>query len=297
MIKEGLAVTVILLFIGVAFAPSINSSAVKDDLVNIEIELLGLDKTKTIHLTPQEANGIDLLFNNLKFKLDNIESNKEYNDIIKIGIIELGNMGVINDFEMEKIQNLVFNNIDAFPYLKDNPMNKFNAKENFNCMITGETTNTNFYYEDMPIKWIFLSFILENVLEKLEMDIDDLIEKYINRPLFLLLGILIFLRVITYTLTGSHFPISTDEFIIFGSSYVNGFDFSHSPSVGWINTNGSNGIVNWEGSLRGRIGVYIPMAYTTAYIGATGFNGIKLSFREKSYYLGRAEHVSLGSYW
>jgi len=55
--NKNLAFAIILLFIGVAFAPSINASVVKDDLVEFDVEFCGLGKKHTVQLTQKEAEG------------------------------------------------------------------------------------------------------------------------------------------------------------------------------------------------------------------------------------------------
>jgi len=53
MFRKGLAVAVILLLIGVAFAPSINANVVEDELVEIDVEFCGLGRKQTVQLTQQ----------------------------------------------------------------------------------------------------------------------------------------------------------------------------------------------------------------------------------------------------
>ena len=76
MFRKGLAVAVILLFIGVAFAPSINASVVKDELVEFDVEFCGLGKKHKVKLTQQEADEVELLFDDIKEQLDNVSSSE-----------------------------------------------------------------------------------------------------------------------------------------------------------------------------------------------------------------------------
>ena len=46
--RQVLAVAFILLFVGVAFAPSINASTIEDELVEFDVELCGLGKKHTV---------------------------------------------------------------------------------------------------------------------------------------------------------------------------------------------------------------------------------------------------------
>ena len=303
LIGSIIAFTIIIL---ASFSSVVGKVSLDNDLVELDVDFCGLGKKHTVQLTQQEAFEVELLFDDLKYQLDNIESGKEFRDIIKWGIIELGKIGVVKDFEMEKINNLVFgdsNNemihCDNAINLIDNQKEIFNSDENFNCEIVGETTNTRFYGTH-PILEVFgdlINNLLEFILKIFGMDIEDFIEKLFRHPILLFITGLFFLWAIIFSVTGSHFPISFDESIIFGLSILGEGQGSHHPSVGWVNTNGSSGIINWEGSLKGQLGIMKPFLYTTAYIGATGFSGIKLSLREKSYFIGRADHVSLDTYY
>ena len=61
--KKYLAVAVILLFIGVAFAPSVNANVVKDDLVEFDVFF---GKKHTVKLTQEEADELELLIDEIK---------------------------------------------------------------------------------------------------------------------------------------------------------------------------------------------------------------------------------------
>ena len=51
--RQVLSVAVILLFVGVVFAPSINASVVKNELIEFDVEFCGLGKKHTVKLTQQ----------------------------------------------------------------------------------------------------------------------------------------------------------------------------------------------------------------------------------------------------
>jgi len=76
------------------------------------------------------------------------------------------------------------------------------------------------------------------------------------------------------------------------------------PSVGWVNTVGENGIVNWNGSLWGQLPL-LPQVVSIPqldqlyfyYPGIMGFRGIKIWCEERQdwSYMGNALWVGLGS--
>ncbi len=93
--KKILVVSVIFLFIGVAVAPSINQIAVKasqdDDLVEVTTQACGIQGygNTTVKLTREQANEIDLLFETINSKLNNVTSREESIHIYQNAIIEL----------------------------------------------------------------------------------------------------------------------------------------------------------------------------------------------------------------
>ena len=83
-IRKGLAVAVILLFIGLAFAPSINANLGKEKLVEFTTEICGLnDGKQTVKLTQQQANEVEAMFNSIREKLNNTQSREEAEEIIR----------------------------------------------------------------------------------------------------------------------------------------------------------------------------------------------------------------------
>jgi hypothetical protein len=107
MLRKGLAVAVILLFIGVAFTPSINSSVVEDKLVEFDVEFSGLGKKHTVSLTQQEADEVKQLFDEIEQRLSEIETRAEAEEIFKEAVIELDRYGFIGELSVEQAQRLV----------------------------------------------------------------------------------------------------------------------------------------------------------------------------------------------
>jgi hypothetical protein len=77
MKKKCLAVGVILLFIGVAFAPSINADVVDDELIEINIEFCGLGEKQTVQLTQEDADEVERLFDDIEQRLSEVETMDE----------------------------------------------------------------------------------------------------------------------------------------------------------------------------------------------------------------------------
>ena len=87
-IKKGLVVAVIILFIGLAFAPSINANVSKasidSELVEITTEICGLNGGKhTVSLSKEDAEEVEHLFDSIRERLNVTETREEAEQIFK----------------------------------------------------------------------------------------------------------------------------------------------------------------------------------------------------------------------
>jgi len=190
MFREGLAIAVILLFIGVAFAPSINSSVVKDELIEFDVEFCGLDKKHTVQLTQREADEVELLFNDIEQQLSEVETREETNEIFNDAIIELNNYGLLGDFSVDFIQKLVTGVykypkiLEGMERLYNKNKEVFNVEENILCLVAGLTTTTIFrgpIIEGIGISLLIVSSLFLEIAYFL-----DSIESWILYPLYYL---------------------------------------------------------------------------------------------------------------
>ena len=107
MIKKGVAVAVILLFIGVALAPSINANVVKDDLVEFDVEVHGLGKKNTVKLTQQETDEVEQLLDDIRKTLDNAETKEEAIEILNDAVVELDKYDLLEGLSVNQAQSLI----------------------------------------------------------------------------------------------------------------------------------------------------------------------------------------------
>ena len=174
MLKKGLAVAVILLFIGVAFAPSINSSVIKDELVEFDVELCGLGQRHTVSLTQQEAHKVELLFDDIQEQLNNVETREEAEEIFKDAVVELDNYGVLGDVSVMDAIELVNNPTydDGVIYLMEALSEKYPQifqSGNYLCSVAGSTANTEFSGIIIRLINIFSSiqlFLISRIITK-----------------------------------------------------------------------------------------------------------------------------------
>ena len=107
MLRKGLAVAVILLFIGVAFTPSINANVVKDDLVEFDVEVHGLGKKNTVKLTQQETDEVEQLLDDIRKTLDNAETKEEAIEILNDAVVELDKYDLLGGLSVNQAQSLI----------------------------------------------------------------------------------------------------------------------------------------------------------------------------------------------
>ena len=148
--KKLLVVGVIVLFLGLAIAPSINANVRKDTgLVEYTTEFCGLDgKKQTIKLTQEEANEVELLFDDIQHKLTNIKSRAEAKEIVSHTLNELEKYGFLGDLSTKQVQRLILSGMDRqylFSRLIEKLSNKFNFwNTNLLCIIGGYCKNVEF---------------------------------------------------------------------------------------------------------------------------------------------------------
>lgn len=268
--KKSLVIGMVVLFIGVAFTPStyanVSTTSVDNELVNITIEICGIGSKQEyiIQLSEQDAIKLDVLFNDIELKLDNINTKQETVEIFNDVVLSLNEIELLpSDMSIKEVEQLVTNgNHEAITLNKINdriqPDN--NEDENFDCFIVGKTSSTTFIKTGLHI-------LFQNIL-----------------PILILSN-------------------TTIAFGFDGWSWGGGSgDYFREPANGWVWTNGVNGIKTWnEDSLWGNLGSYY---YTWGgwvwyeywfHKGATGFTGIRIKGLSDSYFFGTASHVSLSS--
>lgn len=149
--KKGLAVSVILLFIGVAFAPSVNANVVEDDLVEFDVEFCGLGKKHTVKLTQEESDEVELLFDEIHQQLENVETREEAEEIFKeAAVVELDKYGLLGGLSIKMAQKLIsglYLNSKVFKSLNKTYKKHASSedkKENYFCFVIGITNRTVF---------------------------------------------------------------------------------------------------------------------------------------------------------
>jgi hypothetical protein len=268
----------------------------KDNLVTMTTKACSLttDTTHTIQLSKQQAQKVQLIFDNLKNRLSTAESAEETQIIFNETIIELDRYNLLpEEMSVEQAQRLVSYRQRTTPLLQRLPQNiqtqtNEGTIQNSFCSIAGNTSNTHFaklakrtalrlYYiidfntGNAPLnKMATALFVVFNEIAKIN-------QKILRQ-------------------NGSHLGVC----IYFGNYHYAPYPDWLSPAQGWISTNGVNGKQNITGSFWGQTmtGGWQPqvdwyMNYT--WRGCLGFTGlIYYTGEDNAYFLGSALSVNVG---
>jgi len=266
LIKKILTFSIILLFVGVVFQPviaTVESEKVDVEYFKVLVEICGTDNSEffPVNLTLEDLNELKQLLNDNKAQLKESNSEEEFESIFKDMVIKLDKFGILGDFSVKEIQYIVLEENNCSNSISKHIGN--NVQFNTNCMIRGETTNTVFFSNNARFKdWIsyfyWIYFIISRILILAPITIpiglliiNEIVEEQdLYDFLYPLFGDYLNKRV---SIIGNLFPFEYRRSITLGNYELN----KVRPSKGWVWTNGSNGIVEWEGDLYGDLGKYI----------------------------------------
>ena len=284
VLRKSLAVAVILLFIGIAVAPSINLSVVKasndNDLVEVTTQACGIQGygNTTVKLTRQQYQNLEQYLVDFRARLNQTTTRAEAVPIFKEAVVELNKYGLLpKGMRVEKTQRLVvgrYQNLQMCSKYFDiiNHLT-LNDTENRYCLIAGKATQTGFYG------------LLYRILDKIKLNSLPLDGLFLgNFMLFLIL----FQRCS---------PVDLGGFITFGLYGIYDHGAEEWPSSGWIISYGQNGYITWNGTFFGHIFTHEALIHNPyfwsvdEYAGVEGFIGIKIN----KFFIGSATLVNMGS--
>jgi hypothetical protein len=154
MMRKCLAVGIILLFIGVSVAPSINQSVVKastdDDLVEVTTQACGIRGygDTTVKLTKEQYQNLEQYLVEFRARLNQTSTREEAVPIFKEAVVELDRYGLLpKGMSVQRVERLVIGE-----YLNKNllngqeksihtPVSERGRLHNRFCLIAGGATN------------------------------------------------------------------------------------------------------------------------------------------------------------
>jgi hypothetical protein len=303
--KKILAVSIILLFIGVAVAPSINLSVVKasndNDLVEVTSQACGIKGygNTTVKLTRQQYQDLEQYLVEFRARLNQTTTKEEAVPIFKEAVVELNKYGLLpRGMSVERAQRLVTGQYQDKKLMNykdkslNTPISTLNVSSNYLCLMTGVTTHLTSY--GFPLRsLIYFDIVIEKLTALLNSPIVllflDLLDSIIN-SLFSLgqfggggLGLLFWM---IYDII----PLKIFSCLAFGSA--------DDPSNGWIFSIGLNGVKCWSSAFSGNMAT---IEYTVRFlghfiicVGAIGFTGLAITTLDMNTFLiGSAFHVEL----
>ena len=328
IIKKGLALAIIVLFIGVSCQPvfakdfislemssptpfSYTNISKNNDLVRFSVQICktGGVENNTVWLTQEKVEELHILIDDFKVNLDSTESLEDTIDLYCEMLESLYNLGIIQDGQnlndtthfistsgktLTKLLNL-FSNKPIGGYQEIQSIGEYNSDSivanNMLCFISGDS----FYSYSIP----FISKICNDIM-RLIYDFWFLLSPFIPSNLGLLWVILIFALV-------APFWVISDN-MIYKSAYRHGqiaseiscgiepIENEFHPSIGWVKTLGLFGNQSYNGDMYGRLGWEVFFDFRVQ-IGVNGFNGIWIfnDETEEAFYMGFARRVKIAS--
>jgi len=279
--KKLLVVGVIVLFLGLACAPSINANVSRDnELVEITTEICGLGGGKhTVQLSKEEAEEVEQLIDDIERRLDEVETREETVEIFNEAVVELEKYGLLGGLSVKQAQRLVTGVHQDSRFMKHierlYDRNQADTDSNFLCLIVGQTSET--YISSLLLNIIALGPIIVELLPGVFFEAVEGLEL-----------LLIFLWFISYLLVSVFDGIRP---VYIGGQICFGW---MDNTEGWVYTNGLKGIINWSGKLIGKINTLSTVG--TAVVGFTGIRQLMYSENgRESFYLGFALRVKIKS--
>ena len=300
MKRKGIAVGIVLIFIGIAIAPTINTSIVtasqEDDLVEVTSEACGIKGygDTTVRLTREQYQDLEQYLVEFRAGINKSSTWEETAILFRQAVVRLHNYGLLpKNMGIEEAQRLVTQGyqvpklMSLYPTANRN-MQVFNDS-NFLCLLTGTTTRTAVIgIPELGVAALMYLLLIPYVLEQMFYDDSKIME-----------NVLVELRDLCSSLQGlSSRRIIQAGNIVFGTSkdeYIPP-EFRYFPTYGWIDTQGLFGKRSWNGTFFGGIRTLsgFEFRFHSYYIGATGFVGITLVKGDgKKFLLGTALHCDV----
>ncbi len=289
-VKKCVVISIILLFIGVAVAPSINQSVViasqDDDLVEVTTQACGITGygNTTVKLTREQYQNLEEYLVDFRARLNQTSTRDEAVPIFRDAVVELDKYGLLpKGMSVEQIQRLITRNV-----VQKQKISRFLdtavRHNNIFCLIAGSSSGLAKATVFQPLR----NRIIYNMHER------------IFGPSLEILFLMYTLGLVSLNLN----PIKIGCLIYYGvhfSDFMTGhYETYYSEGNVW--TVGLIGQKSWDGSLIGSIDLKVPFdlgfgpTSYTFYCGAIGFTGISLLLHKQDcFYLGYALYVDIDS--
>jgi hypothetical protein len=317
MKRKWLAIGIILLFVGVTIAPTINFNTVKasqGDLVEVTTQACGINGygNTTVKLTREQYQNLEEYLVEFRARLNQTSTREEAVPIFKDAVVELDKYGLLpKGMSVQRAQRLVIGSQNTVSsHLKEKPPlhNRINDSNNSNylCLVCSHTDgltsvgpvirlscNLRYFLFDLGYAADWCNSIYDN---------GHILLSYILSYFFA--GILL---LVAYPSDFGILPATLNPLKLFYTVMLGGYVFNpylyesqYVPSDGWVATFGLNGIKIFQEPLWGHLPLlplnseFIPQGLY--YPGIFGFTGIQIFLGENNMFLlGSALWVEISS--
>ena len=301
-IRKGFVICIFLLFVGVTIASSINFTIVNattdSDLVEVTTHFCGINGigNTTVKLPRGQYQNFEHYLAEFRARLNHTATREDAIPLFKDAIVELSKYGMLpNGMSISQTQRLVTggncNIRKLYSYgTRLGNIQGFNHS-NVLCLIAGGTKETSLH-SHFEIGCSILTYMLFGLYILAHLVSDDPV---------VFMNIIYFIQGIRDLYHTIHLlSIIGSGMISFGTCIGTEGSippFYHlEPATGWITTLGFFGKKSWDGSFYGHIQPLLSFdaSETIYYIGALGFQGIKLNRgSEELLFLGSAVYVNI----
>jgi hypothetical protein len=306
-LKKGLVISIILLFIGVAVAPSINFNVVKatddNDLVELTSQACGIRGfgNTTVKLTREQYQNLEQYLVEFRARLNQTTTREEAVPIFKEAVEELNMYGLLpKGMNVEQAQKLVTgmyqNNFKSTPLKKIIDKYQDNSSDSINnsfCLVTGRANKLGYmtlikkiiFFPGMAIYNLYWFFYLFHYY--FDYSSYQFLTEFFN-------------RIINFFNTSLNFVtnIYSDYwfYLTYNKSFFLGCSIEFYESSGWIHTIGLNGIKKISGTLYGLTPYLIRLLEETYYPqGIKYFVGLRIHDKYNyDFFIGSAFRVKIG---
>ncbi len=318
MKRKMLAVGIILLFVGIAVAPSINQSVVRastdNDFVEVTSQACGIQgyKDTTVKLTREQYQNLEQYLVEFRARLNQTTTREEAVPIFKEAVVELDKYGLLpKGMSVERAQRLIIgiqNTVSS--RLKEKPPlhNRINDSNNSNylCLVCSHTDglmsvgpvirlscNLRYFLFDLGYAADWCNSIYDN---------GHILLSYILSYFFASILLLVAYPSVFGILPATLNPLKLLYTIMLGGYVYNPYlyESQYVPSDGWVATFGLNGIKIFKEPLWGHLPLlrlnseFFPQGLY--YPGIFGFTGIQIFLGENNMFLlGSALWVEISS--
>jgi hypothetical protein len=292
--KKLCAIGIIFLFIGVAVAPSINSSVVKtsDDLIEVTSQACGIQGfgNTTVKLTKQQYQDLAQYLVDFRARLNQTTTREEAIPLFKDAVVELNKFGLLpKGMSIEEAQKLVTGNYIP-PQLQKTIVKLWKKSTESNdknesvlCLLYGSTSRwiTKFVRGTIYLVFWILCEFLSKIFAKILNFISNFVVPFIENH-YLLWDSIVLVLLLLYEIgtpiisliSAIFYPIlSLIEFLDYQPVRILS-TVGLTDASGFVQSQGINGMRQWTGSLTGNINQPLLKKYLDP--GIIGFTGLRL---------------------